>query len=419
MAQREWVEQDFYKELGVSSDASQDDIKKAYRKLANELHPDKNPGDKNAEERFKRVSEANSVLSDPAKRKEYDETRRMYGSGARFGSGGGFGGYGQPGNAGGSQGFSFSDIFEGGGGNAGGFGDLFDGLFNRGGAAAGPQPTPSRPRRGSDLESELTLGFRDATLGVTTPITLTSPSPCTTCHGSGAKPGTSPRVCPHCNGSGLISRNQGAFSFSEPCPDCRGTGSIIDDPCPDCSGTGVTVRTRTVNVKIPPGVADGQRIRLAGQGQAGMRGAPSGDLFVTVHVEADDVFTRKGDDLLVTLPVGFSELALGATVTVPTLGQPVGVKIPAGTPDGRTLRVRGRGVPKRSGGAGDLLVKVSVAVPAKLDAAASEALRAYVEAERASGFDPRSGWAGAGSGASGPSRPGAGSGASGPSRSGA
>ncbi len=394
MAQREWVEQDFYKELGVSSDASQDDIKKAYRKLARELHPDANPDNAKAEERFKRVSEAHAVLSDPAKRKEYDETRRVFGSSGRFGAGSGFAGYGGAADAGGNQGFSFSDIFEGASGAAGGFGDLFEGLFNRGGAA-GPAPTPSRPRRGSDLESEITLGFRDATLGVTTPITLTSPSPCTTCHGSGAKPGTSPRVCPQCNGSGLISRNQGAFSFSEPCPDCRGTGSIVDHPCPDCTGTGVAVRTRTVNVKIPPGVADGQRIRLAGQGQAGMRGAPSGDLFVTVHVGADDVFTRTGDDLLVTLPVSFSELALGATVTVPTLEQPVGVKIPAGTPDGRTLRVRGRGVPKRAGGAGDLLVKVTVAVPAKLDDRAREALRSYADAERESGFDPRGGWAGA------------------------
>lgn len=399
MTQREWVEQDFYKELGVSSDAGQDDIKKAYRKLAAELHPDRNPGDAKAEERFKRVSEANSVLSDPAKRKEYDETRRLFG-GSRFGSGGsgfGTGGFGNTG--GGSSGFSFSDIFDGatnGGSSGGGFGDIFEGLFNRsGGAGQGPGPQPTRPRRGNDLESEITLGFRDATLGVTTPITLTSPSPCTTCHGSGAKPGTSPRVCQSCNGSGLVSRNQGAFSFSEPCPDCRGTGSVIDDPCTDCQGTGVTVRTRTVNVKIPPGVGDGQRIRLAGQGQAGMRGAPSGDLFVTVHVKADDVFTRNGDDLLVTLPVSFSELALGATVTVPTLAQAVGVKIPAGTTDGRTLRVRGRGVPKRSGGHGDLLVKVSVAVPPALDEAAQEALRAYAEAERAAGFDPRGGWAGA------------------------
>ncbi|GAB3131252.1 molecular chaperone DnaJ [Tsukamurella serpentis] len=413
MAQREWVEQDFYKELGVSSDASADEIKKAYRKLARELHPDANPGNTAAEERFKRVSEAHAVLSDPAKRKEYDETRRLFGGG-RFGSasggypGGGFGG--GFGDAGGASGFSFSDIFDGAAGNGGGgFGDIFEGLFNRAGAGAGPGPgaQPSRPRRGSDLESELTLDFRDATLGVTTPITLTSPSPCITCHGSGAKPGTSPRVCQSCNGSGLVSRNQGAFSFSEPCPDCRGSGSVIDDPCGECTGTGVTVRTRTVNVKIPAGVKDGQRIRLAGQGQAGMRGAPSGDLFVTVHVGADDVFTRSGDDLLVTLPVSFSELALGATVTVPTLAQSVGVKIPAGTTDGRTLRVRGRGVPKRAGGQGDLLVKVQVTVPNSLDQRAQDALRAYAEAERAAGFDPRAGWPGGGSGAPRPDGAGA------------
>jgi molecular chaperone DnaJ len=226
------------------------------------------------------------------------------------------------------------------------------------------------------------------------PLRLTSPAPCTNCHGSGARPGTSPKVCPTCNGSGVISRNQGAFGFSEPCTDCRGSGSIIEHPCDECKGTGVTTRSRTINVRIPPGVEDGQRIRLAGQGEAGLRGAPSGDLYVTVHVRPDKVFSRDGDDLTVTVPVSFTELALGTTLSVPTLDGKVGVRVPKGTTDGRILRVRGRGVPKRSGGQGDLLVTVKVAVPPNLEGAAKEALEAYAVAERSSGFDPRAGWAG-------------------------
>ena len=388
---REWLAKDFYKELGISSGATQDEIKKAYRKLARDLHPDKNPGDTKAEERFKAVSEAHAVLSDPEKRAEYDEARRLFANGG-FGRGGFSpgGGYGQ----GGFNEFNLGDIFGGAAGSAdGGLGDILGGLFNRG--PGGATRTSTRPRRGSDVETETNLGFREAAQGVTVPLRMTSPSPCTTCHGSGAKPGTSPRVCPHCNGTGVISRNQGAFGFSEPCDDCRGTGSIIDNPCVDCRGTGIQNRTRTITVRIPPGVRDGQRIRLAGQGEAGLRGAPAGDLFVTVHVSNDKVFGRNGDDLTLVLPVSYSELVLGTTVSVPTLDGRVGVKVPAGTADGRTLRVRGRGVPKRSGGAGDLLVTVKVAVPPKLDDEASEALRRYAEAEKAGGFDPRAGWAGA------------------------
>jgi len=389
MAQREWVEKDFYKELGVSSDASAKEIKTAYRKLASDLHPDKNP---DGAERFKAVSEAYSVLSDEAKRKEYDETRRLFaggGFGRRFNGGGGAGDF-----AGGFGGdgaeFNLNDLFDAAGRSGGSnIGDLFGGLFGR-----GAQPRPSRPRRGNDLETETELDFLEATKGVAMPLRLTSPAPCTNCHGSGARPGTSPKVCPTCNGSGVINRNQGAFGFSEPCTDCRGSGSIIEHPCDECKGTGVTTRTRTINVRIPPGVEDGQRIRLAGQGEAGLRGAPSGDLYVTVHVRPDKVFARDGDDLTVTVPVSFSELALGTTLSVPTLDGKVGVRVPKGTADGRILRVRGRGVPKRSGGQGDLLVTVKVAVPPNLEGAAEEALEAYAAAERSSGFDPRAGWAG-------------------------
>ncbi|HXO81343.1 MAG TPA: molecular chaperone DnaJ [Mycobacterium sp.] len=389
MAQREWVEKDFYKELGVSSDASAKDIKTAYRKLASDLHPDKNP---DGAERFKAVSEAYSVLSDEAKRKEYDETRRLFaggGFGRRFNGGGGdfAGGFGVGGD--GAE-FNLNDLFDAAGRSGGNnIGDLFGGLFGR-----GAQTRPSRPRRGNDLETETELDFMEATKGVAMPLRLTSPAPCTNCHGSGARPGTSPKVCPTCNGAGVINRNQGAFGFSEPCTECRGSGSIIEHPCDECKGTGVTTRTRTINVRIPPGVEDGQRIRLAGQGEAGLRGAPSGDLYVTVHVRPDKVFARDGDDLTVTVPVSFSELALGTTLSVPTLDGKVGVRVPKGTTDGRILRVRGRGVPKRSGGQGDLLVTVKVAVPPNLEGAAKEALEAYAVAERSSGFDPRAGWAG-------------------------
>ena len=392
MVQREWVEKDFYKVLGVSSDASEDEIKRVARKLLAENHPDRNPDNKVADERYKEVGEARDVLTDPAKRKEYDETRRLFagggGFGRRFNGGGGGGAYTVYDD--GSGGFNLNDLFGQAGQDGGAnIGDLFGGLFGR-----GAQPRPSRPRRGKDLETETDLDFLEATKGVAMPLRLTSPAPCTNCHGSGARPGTSPRVCASCNGSGVVNRNQGAFGFSEPCAECRGSGSIIEHPCDECRGSGVTTRTRTINVRIPPGVDDGQRIRLAGQGEAGLRGAPSGDLYVTVHVRPDKVFGRDGDDLTVTVPVSFTELALGTTLSVPTLEGKVGVRVPKGTADGRILRVRGRGVPKRSGGHGDLLVTVKVAVPPNLEGPALEALEAYAAAERSSGFDPRAGWVG-------------------------
>jgi len=384
---RDWMDKDFYGELGVSSDASAAEIKKAYRKLARELHPDANPDDSKAEARFKSVSEAHGILADPAKRKEYDEARALFASG---------GGRGFAGGAASPQDFDLNDLFGTAGGGAGfqtapgGFSDLFGGLFNKSG-----RPGASRPQRGSDVETEVRLDFAEATKGAVVPLRLTSPAPCTTCHGSGAKPGTHPRTCPTCGGAGVVTRNQGAFGFSEPCRDCRGTGSLVDDPCPDCRGTGATTRTRTITVRVPSGVNDGQRIRLAGQGEAGLRGAPSGDLFVTVHVNAHAVFRRDGNNLTLTVPVSFAELALGTTLSVPTLDGRVGVKVPAGTADGRTLRVRGRGVSKRDGTTGDLLVTVEVAVPTTLDEAAQEALRSYADAERSSGFGPRARWAGA------------------------
>jgi molecular chaperone DnaJ len=361
---KDFIEKDYYGALGVTKGASAAEIKKAYRKLARELHPDKNPNNAAAEARFKEVSEAYDVLSDDAKRKEYDEAREPFASGGFRPGAGGF----TPGGGGfGGGGFNVSDLFAGGSG--GGLGDLFGGLFSQGRA-------PSAPSRGSDVEAEITLGFDEAVQGATLPLSLSGPATCTLCHGSGARPGTSPRRCPTCQGSGMVTRNQGGFAFSEPCRECRGSGQIVDDPCPQCHGTGSTVQTRTITVRVPAGVRDGARLRIAGKGRPGQRGAPAGDLYVTVHIEPHKLFTRNGDDLLLTVPITFPEAALGTTLRVPTLDGSVALKITPGTPSGRTLRVRGRGV-QRGKNVGDLLVTVEVVVPTRLDAEAREALQAF------------------------------------------
>jgi len=374
-----YIEKDYYKALGVAKDASGDEIKKVYRKLARELHPDKNPGDARAEARFKEVSEAYDVLSDPTKRKEYDEARSLFGAGGGFGGFGGFGGGGRRPN---NVNFDVSDMF--GGGSNSNLNDLFDGLFGSSAGRTGPR-RGAGPARGQDVNAELTLDFEQAAHGATLPLRVSGAAACSLCHGSGAKPGTSPRQCPTCHGSGFVSRNQGAFGFSEPCVACRGSGHLIDDPCPQCSGSGVTTQTRTINVRIPAGVRDGAKVRLAGKGTPGQRGGPAGDLFVTVHVTAHEVFGRSGDDLTLSVPITFAEAALGTTLRVPTLDGAVSLKVAPGTPSGRTLRVRGRGVKTRHGH-GDLLVTVEVAVPAKLDGDAREALEKFAAAQTA---DPR------------------------------
>jgi molecular chaperone DnaJ len=348
----------------VGKSASADEIKKAYRKLARELHPDRNPDNKEAEEKFKAASEAYDVLSDDKKRKEYDEMRSLFGSGAfRRGAG-----------RGGSQ-FDPSDLFGGfsgagaGAGSPGdrrfggaGFSDIFSSIFSGGGAGAGAGPRRG-PQRGRDVEAEVTLDFGHAVQGTTLPLTLRSPGVCDTCHGNGAKPGTTPRTCPQCHGSGLISRNQGSFSFSEPCRECQGAGSIVDEKCPECRGTGGVTKNRTINVRFPAGVGDGQRIRLSGRGEPGERGGPAGDLYVQVKVRPDDLFGRSGDDLTLTVPISVAESVLGTDLRVPTLDSVVTLRVPPGTPSGRTLRARGKGVVRRDGEAGDLLVTVEVQVP--------------------------------------------------------
>src|SRR5204862_5909973 len=251
----------------------------------------------------------------------------------------------------------------------------------RDGIYGGPARAPAA-RRGGDLEADVTLSFTDALEGVTIPLQLSSQSSCPTWKGRGAGPGTATRVCPSCTGTGMSSRNAGGFAFAEPCRECRGRGLLVDDPCGTCHGSGHTVTSRTLRTRIPAGVRDGQRIRLKGKGQPGERGGPAGDLVVLVHVQPHQVFGRKGDNLTLTLPVTFPEAALGATVKVPTLdGAPVSVKIPAGTVNGRTLRVRGKGAPHRDGTRGDLLVTVEVAVPQRLSDKARDALASYAEAQ--------------------------------------
>ena len=373
---KDWLEKDFYKVLGVDKGASADEIKKKYRKLARELHPDKNPGDAKAEERFKEVSEAYDVLSDDKKRAEYDEARTLFASGGGFGGGGfGGGGFGGPGGFGGGTTYDFSDVF---GADEGGLGDILGGIFNRG---RGGGRRAQAPRRGQDVESEITLGFNEALDGVTVPLRLASDAACDSCKGTGARAGTVPRVCPNCQGSGQTTRNAGGFAFAEPCAACAGRGLIVDDPCPTCHGSGRGVSTRTVQARIPAGVKDGARIRLKGKGAPGERGGPSGDLYVVVHVTPHPVFARKGDNLTVTVPVTFAEAALGGQVVVPTPGGgTVTLKIPAGTANGRTFRVRGKGVARKDGTKGDLLATVDVQVPSGLTDEAREALERFAQA---------------------------------------
>ncbi len=384
--QREWFEKDYYKALGVPQSATEAEIRRAYRKLAKQFHPDANPG---GDERFKEVSAAYDVLSDPEKRKAYDEVRRLGPAAGGFGGFGANGPSGRPGAAGApGGGFNFTTD------NLGDLGDMLGGLFGRGraggnpfgGAGARGGAAAAGARRGDDYETELHLSFLDAVNGVTTTVNLTSEATCSTCHGTGAAPGTSPVVCPTCSGRGVLDDNQGLFSFSRACPECGGRGMKVETPCPTCRGTGSEVRPRQVKVRIPAGVDEGQRIRLKGKGGSGGVNGTPGDLYVTVRVSPHTLFGRKGRDLTLTVPITFTEAVLGADVTVPTLEGPVVVRIPAGTKSGRTFRVKGRGVAE-SKGVGDLLVTVEVAVPTHLTAAERDAVEALALASKES---PRS-----------------------------
>ena len=375
----DWATKDFYQVLGVPKDADQAAIKKAYRKLARENHPDSKPGDQAAENRFKAIAEAYDVVGDATKRTKYDEIRSLQASGGPGGFGGGFpGGFGGQGQGPGAGGFDVSDLF----------GDLFNRGGGGGGFGGGRSRAP-RPAKGADLETETTLSFEDAVGGTTISLRLSSDAPCPTCSGTGGKPGTRPHVCPTCEGAGVVVGSVGGgFSMNETCPECAGRQLVYDDACPTCHGSGRGQSRRTVSARIPAGVKDGQRIRLKGKGAAGENGGPTGDLLITVHVRDHQLFGRKGDNLTLEAPVAFDEAALGAEIRVPTLGgSPVTLRIPPGTPNGRVLRVRGRGATRKDGSQGDLLVSVVVQVPADLDDSARAAVEAY-RAARGS-RDPR------------------------------
>jgi len=383
MSAADWVEKDFYKVLGVPKDADAAAVKKAYRKLARDNHPDHHKGDRAAEARFKSISEANSVLSDPAKRKEYDEARSLFGSGPFRGFGRGAG---TPttGNQGGFT-FDLGDLFGAGGRGApgapggpqaGGLGDVLGGIFKQ-----NSRTTTSRGRRGADVEAEVSIPFRAAVEGVTVPLQTTSSAPCPACRGTGAKAGTMPRICTTCSGTGMRLKNEGGFATTEPCRDCRGRGLVVDDPCPVCHGSGRGTSTATMRVRIPAGVADDSSLRLRGKGAAGENGGAAGDLLLTVHVDPDPVFGRSGDNLTTTVSVPYLDAVFGGSVSVPTLeGQSVRLKVAENTPSGRVLRVRGRGVTRKDGSRGDLLATIDYAGPDSMDAESKEALRTLRDA---------------------------------------
>jgi molecular chaperone DnaJ len=354
---------DYYKILGVGKNASEEEIKKAYRKLARKYHPDTNQGDKKAEERFKEISQAHDVLSDPEKRKAYDRGGLFGGFGGAGGPGGGF----DPGAFTGGFSDILSNLFGGGGGAAG----------TRGGTAGGR--TRPRAQRGRDLETEVSLSFDQAVNGAQVPLAVPTSQPCPTCHGSGAKPGTSPRVCPVCNGRGLESQSQGIFSMSQPCSNCHGSGTVIDDPCPTCQGSGAQRSVKRMRVNIPAGVKDGSRIRLAGKGEPGLapggEAGPPGDLYVITRVAESAVFKRNGDNLEVEVPLTIPEALQGAVIEVPTLNGSKRLRVPAGTRHGTVQRLRGEG-PSRLGGKGkgDIHYRFVLEVPSSLSPEQSEAV---------------------------------------------
>jgi molecular chaperone DnaJ len=357
----DWAEKDFYKTLGVSKSATQDEIKKKYRKLAKEFHPDTNPDNAKAEAKFKEISEAYDVVGEDSSRKEYDEFRDAVSSGAYMGGRSGAGANQNPN-------INFEDLF----GN-------FGGMFGGGG---------NRTRRGNDLETHVTISFADALQGVTTPLRITGDVVCSSCRGSRAEAGSKVSTCSTCRGSGQVGRNVGGFAVPQTCSSCQGTGQKIEKPCRSCHATGIVRDTKTVQIKIPRGVKDGVAIRLTGRGAAGANGGPAGDLIVRVTVTNHPVFGRKEDNLTVTVPITFSEATFGAQISVPVVtGGNVTLKIPAGTTSGKIFRVKGRGVTNSKGKQGDLLVTVELAIPLKLSKQAKAALENF--AKETENDDPR------------------------------
>ena len=372
---------DFYSVLGVSSSATQDEIKKSYRKLAKKFHPDANANDAKAAERFKEISEAKNVLSDPAKRKQYDEMRRLgafdggfggyRGGRARAGSAGGFGGAGA---RGGEHTINFQDFDIGG---LGGLGDLFSSMFGGGEARQGSRPRG--PERGQTVEANLDIPFRTAARGGKVPIELEVSEECSTCHGTGAAPGAQLKICPECNGRGVISFGQGSFAVNRTCPVCLGKGQVPTEPCPTCHGSGEVRVRRKVLINVPPGVDTGSKIRLKGQGGKGNANGPPGDLVITFNVLPDKFYRRDGLDVIATVPLNIAQATLGTKISVRTLnGKKVAIKIPPGTPSGKRFRVRGQGIQKGDK-KGDLIVEVSIAVPEKLSEEQERMMKEFAE----------------------------------------
>ena len=360
------AEKDLYKIIGVDKKASQDEIKKAYRKLARKYHPDTNK-DPGAEERFKDISHAHDVLGDAEKRKQYDAMRsNPFAGGNPFGGGGGGGG----------------------GFDTGGFGDILSDLFGRASGRGGGAASQPRPERGRDLEAAVTISFQQAVDGAQIPLSVSTSAVCSTCTGTGAKPGTSPKVCPRCQGRGIESQGQGLFSISQPCSQCGGTGTVIEDPCPTCHGSGAVRTVKRYRVNIPPGVKEGSRVRLAGKGEPGRRGGPPGDLYVITHVEASPVFKPKGDNVEVEVPLTIPEAIRGAEIEVPTLHGRKKLRVPGGTKHGTVQRLRGEGPPKLGGkGHGDIHYRFVIDVPASLTSE-QEAAVSQLESTL-NGADPR------------------------------
>lgn len=366
---------DYYNVLGVSATASQDEIKKQYRKLAKKYHPDTNTNDPKAAERFKEISEAYQTVGDPEKRKQYDQMRQL-------GAFGGFGGGARPaggaragGPAGGMGGINMEDIDIGG---LGGLGDLFGSMF--GGGAGGARSRPRGPQRGEDVEASLEIPFRTAALGGTVPVQLEVTEECSTCHGTGGAPGAKVQTCPECHGRGTVSFGQGGFAVNRPCPNCLGKGQVPTERCPTCNGAGDLRVRKTVQIKVPAGADTGTRVRLRGQGGKGANGGPPGDIIITFSVQDDRFFKREGLDLIAHVPINIAQATLGSRVSVKTLdGKKVAIRIPPGTPNGKRFRVRGQGI-AREGAQGDLIVEADVTVPESLNPEQEKAMKEFAEA---------------------------------------
>ncbi|MBU2597595.1 MAG: molecular chaperone DnaJ [Actinobacteria bacterium] len=363
---------DYYKILGVDKNATQDEIKKVYRKLAQKYHPDINQNNKDAEEKFKEISVAYSVLGDKEKRKRYDEQVRTYSQGPFGFQAKGF----RPEDfqtIWNFQEFSESSAFE----------SIFD-LFKTGGVR---NRRTKAPKRGNDITYKINLSFDEAMKGVTTKINVSANLACTKCEGAGTEPGTFPITCPNCNGRGVVSRNQGFFSISQTCPRCLGQGRIIKHPCTKCKGIGRERRVRKLTIKIPAGVKNGSKIRFKGMGESGDKGSPSGDLYIITKVKSHPIFKRRNSDILIDLPITFTEAALGTNIEIPTPNRKISLKIPAGSQSGKLFRIRGKGAPKLKGsGNGDFFIKLKVVTPNKLSV---KEKRLFMDLERISKSNPR------------------------------